>query len=203
MRSLAVRNAAFAVRTPAAALRSTHGSTDSSVCSDAMNADLMITIAFCLYVLVVSLADGVLAAKGIRNDKVKEADAKRRAAGGEPADGSRRPRSTRLQAGKPTGVSEKKRVPPAVLLGQGETRNEAIARWRRFERGRPLGKRRGRGADFMPGTILCAVTDTDEGRQALARAAEARQSGCGCGSCSHTSPRASVLSTAPPKAARA
>ena len=54
-----------------------------------MNADLMITIAFCLYVLVGSLAVGVLAAKSIRDDNAKEADAKRRAAGGEPADESR------------------------------------------------------------------------------------------------------------------
>ena len=40
-----------------------------------MNADLMITIAFCLYVLVGSLAMGVLVAKSIRNDNAKEADA--------------------------------------------------------------------------------------------------------------------------------
>ena len=55
-----------------------------------MNADLMITLAFCLYVLIGSLAVGVLAAKSIRDDNAKEADAKRRAAGGEPADESRR-----------------------------------------------------------------------------------------------------------------
>jgi hypothetical protein len=48
-----------------------------------MNADLMITIAFCLYVLVVALAAGVLLANSIRDDNAKEADAKRRAAGGE------------------------------------------------------------------------------------------------------------------------
>lgn len=55
-----------------------------------MNADLMITIAFCLYVLVGSLAMGLLAAKSIREDRAKEADAKRRAAGGEPAGESRK-----------------------------------------------------------------------------------------------------------------
>jgi hypothetical protein len=71
-----------------------------------MNADLMITIAFCLYVLIGSLAVGVLAAKSIRDDNAKEADAKRRAAGCEVADGSRRPRSKRLQAELPTGVSK-------------------------------------------------------------------------------------------------
>jgi len=71
-----------------------------------MNADLMITMAFCLHVLVGSLAVGVLAAKSIRDDNAKEADAKRRAAGCEVADGSRRPRSKRLQAELPTGVSK-------------------------------------------------------------------------------------------------
>jgi len=55
-----------------------------------MNADLMITIAFCLYVLVGSLAMGLLAAKSIREDRAKEADAKRRVAGGEPAGESRK-----------------------------------------------------------------------------------------------------------------
>ena len=64
-----------------------------------MNADLMITIAFCLYVLIGSLAAWVLLAQSIRDDNAKEADAKRRAPGGEPAD-------PRLQAGVPTGVSE-------------------------------------------------------------------------------------------------
>jgi hypothetical protein len=90
-----------------------------------MNADLMITMAFCLYVLVGSLAVGVLAAKSIRDDNAKEAYAKRRAAGGEPADGSRRPRSTRLQAELPTGVSAQEAEPrnslsratPAIWLG--------------------------------------------------------------------------------------
>jgi hypothetical protein len=43
-----------------------------------MNADLMITIAFCLYVLVGSFAVGVLVAKSTRDDKAKEADAQRR-----------------------------------------------------------------------------------------------------------------------------
>ena len=71
-----------------------------------MNPDLMITIAFCLYVLVGSLAAGVLVAKSIRDDNATEADAKRRAAGSELADGGRQPRSTRLQAGVPSGVSE-------------------------------------------------------------------------------------------------
>ena len=50
-----------------------------------MNADLMITIAFCLYILVGSLAMGALAARSIREDRAKEAGAKRRAAGGDPA----------------------------------------------------------------------------------------------------------------------
>jgi hypothetical protein len=54
-----------------------------------MNADLMITIAFCLNVLVGSLAVGVVVAKSILDDNAKEADAKRRPAGNEPADGSR------------------------------------------------------------------------------------------------------------------
>jgi hypothetical protein len=69
-----------------------------------MNADLMITIAFCLYVLVGSLAVAVLVAKTIRDDKAKEAEAKRRAVGGEPAEGSRQSRSTRLQAESPARV---------------------------------------------------------------------------------------------------
>ena len=38
-----------------------------------MNADLMITIAFCLYVLVGSFALAVLVAKSIRDDNAKEA----------------------------------------------------------------------------------------------------------------------------------
>jgi hypothetical protein len=95
-----------------------------------MNADLMITIAFCLYVLVGSLAAGVLVAKSIRDDNAKEADAKRRAPVGEPADGSRRPLSTRLQAELPTGVSEQeaeprnslRRATPAVWLGPERSR---------------------------------------------------------------------------------
>jgi uncharacterized membrane protein len=59
-----------------------------------MNADLMITIALCLYVLIGSLAMGALAAKSIREDHATEADAERRAAG----DGSteERPRTTRM-----------------------------------------------------------------------------------------------------------
>lgn len=64
-----------------------------------MNADLMITIAFCLYVLLGSLAVGMLFAQSIRDDKVKEAEAKRRSAGGEPADRIRQPRSTRAAGG--------------------------------------------------------------------------------------------------------
>jgi hypothetical protein len=43
-----------------------------------MNADLMITIAFCLIVLFGSLAEGVLFALSARNDKAKEAEARRR-----------------------------------------------------------------------------------------------------------------------------
>jgi hypothetical protein len=90
-----------------------------------MNADLMITIAFCLYVLVGSLAVGVIAAKSIRDDHAKEADAKRRTAGGEPADGSRRPRSTRLLGGvadrgigaRSGATKSLRRATPAVLLG--------------------------------------------------------------------------------------
>jgi hypothetical protein len=70
-----------------------------------MNPDLLITIAFCLYVLVGSLAVGVLVAKTIRDDNAKEDDAKRRAAG-EPAEERRQPRSTRPRAGPPTHVSE-------------------------------------------------------------------------------------------------
>jgi len=61
---------------------------------DAMNADLMITIALCLYVLMGSLAMAALAAKSIRDDQAKEVDAKRPAA----VDGSavERPRTTML-----------------------------------------------------------------------------------------------------------
>jgi hypothetical protein len=42
----------------------------------AMNADLMITIAFCVIVLFGSLAEGVLFALSARNDKAKEAKTK-------------------------------------------------------------------------------------------------------------------------------
>src|SRR5215218_5907619 len=56
-----------------------------------MNAELMITIAFCLIVLLGSLALGVLFAQSVRGDKAKEAEAKRLAAGGE----IRQPRSRR------------------------------------------------------------------------------------------------------------
>jgi hypothetical protein len=42
-----------------------------------MNADLMITIAFCLIVLLGSLAAAVLIARSGRDDKAKEAAAKR------------------------------------------------------------------------------------------------------------------------------
>jgi hypothetical protein len=45
-----------------------------------MNADLMITIAFCLIVLFGSLAAAVLIAQSVRDDKAKEAEAKRLAA---------------------------------------------------------------------------------------------------------------------------
>jgi hypothetical protein len=47
----------------------------------AMNADLMITIAFCLIVLFGSLAEGVLFALSARNDRAKE-EAERRAVEG-------------------------------------------------------------------------------------------------------------------------
>jgi hypothetical protein len=43
------------------------------VWGDAMNADLMITIAFCLYVLVGSLAVALLVAKNTRDNNAKEA----------------------------------------------------------------------------------------------------------------------------------
>ena len=68
---------------------------------NAMNADLMITIALCLYVLIGSLTMGALAAKSIRDDRAKEADAKRRAAVGGSAEG--RPRTTRLYPGAGVG----------------------------------------------------------------------------------------------------
>jgi hypothetical protein len=95
-----------------------------------MNADLMITIAFCVYALAGSLAVGALVAKSIRDDHAKEADAKRRAAGGKPAVGTGRPRSTRLWAELPTGVSEQEAEPrnslrraiPAVWLGPERSR---------------------------------------------------------------------------------
>jgi len=61
-----------------------------------MNADLMITIAFCLIVLLGSLAAAELIMQSARDDKAKEAEAKRlsaRAETGQPtlargADGS-------------------------------------------------------------------------------------------------------------------
>jgi hypothetical protein len=43
-----------------------------------MNADVMITIAFCLIVLLGSLAEGLLFALSVRNDKAKEAETRRR-----------------------------------------------------------------------------------------------------------------------------
>jgi hypothetical protein len=101
-----------------------------------MNPDLMITIAFCLYVLVGSLAMGVLVAKSIRNDNSKEADQTRRAPGGEHADGSRWPRSTRLQAELPGPGYRSKKRSRATRLGERPQRsgwgrrdpgNEAIA----------------------------------------------------------------------------
>jgi hypothetical protein len=131
IRSSAVRNAAFTVKTPARS-EATFSSWNEQVfgVSDAMNADLMITIAFCLYVLVGSLAAWVLVAKSIHDDNAKEAEAKRSAASGEPADGSRRPRSTRLQAQLPARVSEQdaeprnslRRATPAVWLGPERSR---------------------------------------------------------------------------------
>jgi hypothetical protein len=60
-----------------------------------MNADLMITIAFCLIVLFGSPAVGMLFAQSVREDKAKEAEANRLAAGGEPADAIRQTRSRR------------------------------------------------------------------------------------------------------------
>jgi hypothetical protein len=54
----------------------------------------------------------------------------------------------------------------------------------------------------MQGTIVCGVTDTDEGRQALATAVELAER-LRLRLCSRTSPRASVPSTATPTAARA
>jgi hypothetical protein len=51
-----------------------------------MDADLMITIAFCLYVSLGSLAVVTLVAPSIRDDTTKAAEAKRRPAGGEPAE---------------------------------------------------------------------------------------------------------------------
>jgi hypothetical protein len=49
----------------------------SSVWGRAMNADLMITIAFCLIVLLGSLAAAELIMQSARDDKAKEAEAKR------------------------------------------------------------------------------------------------------------------------------
>ena len=55
-----------------------------------MAADLMITIAFCVYALVGSLAVGVLVARSIREDNhPRQADAGRRAPWSEPADPTR------------------------------------------------------------------------------------------------------------------
>jgi hypothetical protein len=71
-----------------------------------MNADLMITIAFCLYVLLGSLAVGMLFAQSIRDDKVK----RRRRSGALPAasppTGSDSHGRRELEAGVPTAVSE-------------------------------------------------------------------------------------------------
>jgi hypothetical protein len=44
-----------------------------------MNADLIITIAFCLIVLLGSLAEGLLFALSARNDNGEEAETSRRA----------------------------------------------------------------------------------------------------------------------------
>jgi hypothetical protein len=41
-----------------------------------MNADLMITIAFCLMVLFVSLAEGVLFVVSVRKERAKEVETK-------------------------------------------------------------------------------------------------------------------------------
>jgi hypothetical protein len=61
----------------------------------AVNADLMITIAFCLMVVFGSFAGGVLFALSVRDDRAKEAEAKRLAAGDEPPAALKQPRSTR------------------------------------------------------------------------------------------------------------
>ena len=81
-----MRNAAVASRTSARRV-ATFDSWNERVFGvrQAVNADLMITVAFCLYILVGSLAMGALAARSIREDQAKETAAKRRAAGGEPA----------------------------------------------------------------------------------------------------------------------
>jgi len=57
-----------------------------------MNADLMITIAFCVYVLLGSLAVGMLFARSVGEDKAKEAEANRLAAGREPGGAIRQPK---------------------------------------------------------------------------------------------------------------
>jgi hypothetical protein len=64
-----------------------------------MNADFMITIALCLYVLLGSLAVVLLFAQSIRDDRAKEAEAKQRFTGGETADRIRQPQSTRAARG--------------------------------------------------------------------------------------------------------
>jgi hypothetical protein len=58
-----------------------------------MNADLMITIAFCLYVSLGSLALAILVAQSIRDDTAKAVEAKRRS---EPAERIRQPRPARV-----------------------------------------------------------------------------------------------------------
>jgi hypothetical protein len=78
-----------------------------------MNADLMITIAFCLYVLVGSLAVGVLVAKSTRDDNAKEAEAKRRMQAG------CRPEYPRKKRSRATRSGER---PAAVWLGPEKDR---------------------------------------------------------------------------------
>ena len=69
-----------------------------------MDADLMITIAFCLYVSLGSLAVVMLVARSIRDDTTKAAEAKRRPPAANPAKGSRSHGRRELQAA--TAVSE-------------------------------------------------------------------------------------------------
>jgi hypothetical protein len=84
MGSLAVRNAVFTGATQARGRATFKSWNESSAADGAMNADLMITIVFFLLVLVGFLAISALVAKGIHDDKAKEAARSdpRRARGG-------------------------------------------------------------------------------------------------------------------------